>query len=173
MQVRVLVQTTVGGQLQDIFRHRIASKIFDDVRSVCSDFLNDALIEQYKTAERVLNWELSKPKTLNEPVLFIARDSATTLLRTERRKILAEPYLEALEEKLGRQFTGAQREEKMAKMSESEFEKETFGPELRALAVCLLRLSFVTSLTSPAGNQSILRSGIQSFCGYHLHARPF
>ena len=136
-QTKELCQNTVITQAQAAFGHRNQTGYFEKILNICEAFLEDALAEQLQIAQRVLSWELTKPKTLNEHAMYQARDEATILLRSQRRKVLAEPFLDELEEKSGKRSTGALRDEKLAKVPDNELVPETFGPELKAMAVSI------------------------------------
>lgn len=134
-QIKELCQNTILEQVQDVFGHRQTTVYFAEILKICDDFLEDALAEQAEIAKRILKWELTKPKTLNERAMSEARNEAQTLLLSERRKVLAEPFLEEFEGRGNKQPNVTTREERLAKVPNEKLVPETFGPELRAMAV--------------------------------------
>ncbi len=139
-QVKELCGNTISKQVQDIFGHRSQTKYFDQILEACESFLEEAFGEQLQIAYRLLSWELAKPKTLNERNMAIARDAASALLQSQRRKVLAERYVEEQEERSGKRSTGSLRDERLAKVSDTELLPETFGCELKAMAVSFIHL---------------------------------
>lgn len=146
-QTKKLCQQTVFELVQTIFKHRRNTSYFTKILSVCDTFLEDALEIQLQLVKRILGWELSKPKTLNERAMYQARHDAQTLLLSHRRKVLALPFVDEQEEKTERKSLGAQREENFSKVPDSELVPETFGPELKAIAVGITELLIRTQLT--------------------------
>ena len=137
VQVATLCKNTVLQQVESVFGHRQQTRYYDEILEVCDFFLEEACAEQFKIAERLLSWELSKPTTLDERTMELARTAATNLLLSQRRKILAERFLSEQEEKSGKRSGGPLRDEKLAKVPDDELTVETFGPELKAMAVSL------------------------------------
>ena len=138
--LKSLCKNTVMEQVQNVFGHRCQTKYFDEILEICDVFMEQAMADQFQTAQRLLSWELAKPKTLNERAMDQARDSATTLLRSQRRKILAERFLDEQEEKSGKKSTVAQSDEKLGKLPDDELVPEMFGPELNPMPVSTSRL---------------------------------
>ena len=127
--LKSLCQNTVMEQLQDVFGHRSQTQYFDTILDTCKTFLEKAIEDQLQLAQRILDWEMAKPKTLNEGAMEQARVAATELLKSQRRKVLAEPFLEDQEGKgCVKKLTGPQREERLAKVPDHELVQETFGP---------------------------------------------
>ena len=135
VQVSALCKNTVLQQVEGVFGHRQQTRYYNEILEVCDLFLEEACAEQFKIAERLLSWELSKPTTLDERTMELARTAATNLLLSQRRKILADRFLSEQEEKSGKRSGGPLRDEKLAKVPDHELTVETFGPELKAMAV--------------------------------------
>lgn len=134
-QTKKLCQDTILEQVQEVFGHRQQTAYFAAILKICDDFLEEALADQVQVAKRILKWELAKPKTLNERAMTEARHEAQALLLSERRKVLAEPFLDEQEEKSNKQATASSRDEKLARVPNDKLAPETFGPELKAMAV--------------------------------------
>ena len=138
-QVKTLCGNTVVNQVLEVFGDRSQTAYFNEMLQACESFLEEAFEEELRVAYRLLSWESTKPKTLNERSMALARDTAKALLLSQRRKVLAERVLNEHEEKTGKKYTGSARDEKLAKIPDSELAPETFGPELKAMAVTFLR----------------------------------
>ena len=136
-QTKKLCQNTILEQVREVFGHRQHTAYFAEILTICDNFLEESLAEQVQVAKRVLKWELAKPKTLNERAMSEARDEAQALLLSERRKVLAEPFLEEQEEKNTKQSNATSRDEKLAKVPNDKLVPEAFGPELKAMAVSI------------------------------------
>ena len=133
-RTKELCQNAVSEQVQKAFRHRQDTTYYNEILNICDEFLEEILARYGDQAVRMLDWELAKPKTLNERAMGVARQEALDLLTLERRKVLATPYLEELERKTNKQ-SDLSRDERLAKVPNERLAPETYGPELNAIAV--------------------------------------
>ena len=134
-ETQELCEGMVFEQVQGVFGHRQQTRYFDLILDICRGFFEDAFSEQRQLLKRVLAWELSRPKTLNDEAMGIARDKALTKLQNHSREIRAYEYVEEQEGRSGKPTTGAARKEKIIKVPESQLKPEPYGRELLAMSV--------------------------------------
>lgn len=130
-----LCETMVFERVQSVFGERQGTLFFEQIRGHCEAFFKEAFAQQRQLANRILNWELAKPQTLNEEAMSIARDKAFKLLQEHRRKAMAYELICEQELKSGKSTTGQTRMDKVARVNESQLKPEVYGQELHAMSV--------------------------------------
>ena len=129
-----LCENMVSDQVHAVFEHHQNTRFFLLIMEVCQSFFEDVFAQQRHLAKRILSWEISKPKTLNEEAMSIARDKAMTLLQNLSKEICAHNFVEEQEKKTGKFTTGMARKEKLAKVPEKDLGSETYHRELFAMS---------------------------------------
>ena len=129
-----LCETMVSDQVYAVFGHHQNTRYFDIILEICKTFFDDAFLQQRQLNQRILAWELSKPKTLNDEAMSLARDKAMALLRDRSRDIRALNFIEEQENKTGKFTQGHVRKEKISKVQDKDLKPETFHRELYAMS---------------------------------------
>ena len=129
-----LCEHMVSDQAYAVFGHHQNTPFFDTILEVCRSFFEDAFSQQRQLNQRILAWELSKPKTLNEEAMGSAREKAMTLLQDRSKEIRAHNYVEEQENKTGKFTQGPARKDKVSKVLERDLKPETFHRELLAMS---------------------------------------
>ena len=144
-----LVQNMIYERVLNVFGHRQNTQFYSELMDICGDFLTKATDDQLKTANRILSWQLKKPKTLNEAAIEVAKEKAVDILQKKRRDHLAKAWLDIEEEKTGKQTSGPARLDKMAKVTDAQLGPDPYSLEIRAMGVSQRSLSTLTLLIVP------------------------
>ena len=136
-EVKMLTENMVALAIQKIFSTKQMTRFYDEVSSICESFIDKAFSDQLQLSERLLRWELSKPKTLNNEGMHRALDQARADLFARRRAARQILYILEHERKTGQDLDDETRREKAKKVPDDKLPAEEFGPELQAVAVSL------------------------------------
>ena len=130
-----LCEGMVFEQVEAVFGHRQNTRYFDLILEICQTFFEEAFSQQRQLLKRILTWEMSKPKTLNEEAMGLARDKALTMLQAYSRELRAHEYIEEQESRSGKPSSGAARRDKVAKVTDGQLKPEMHGREILAMSV--------------------------------------
>ncbi|KAL9100044.1 MAG: hypothetical protein Q9163_004537 [Psora crenata] len=134
-ETQELCESMVFELVQAVFGHRQHTRYFDLILECCRTFFEEAFSQQRQLLNRILAWEMSKPRTLNDEAMCIARDKALTILQSYSREVRAREYVEEQEAKTGKATDGAARKEKAAKVADVQLRPEVYGREIHAMSV--------------------------------------
>lgn len=134
-KVKDLCINMVFEQFTVVFGHHHGTAYYTVIRDLCQTFVENIYSEQREFLNRVLRWELSKPKTLNDEALNTAREKAYNMLQLHRQKLGAIAVVEGQEKKNGKLSTGQIRADRIAKITDSQLSPETFSLEIEAMSV--------------------------------------
>ena len=167
-QTKELCDYMVDHAVQTAFGDHVSTAYFDKIFKECQSFLSKTFDDQRVLSHRILNWENSKPKTLNVSAMGKALEEAKELLRVHRRKALATAYVEEQERKSGNQLPENVKQDRINKVPDDKLPAEQYGPEIHAMAVGISLNLCLTPADNSQGSESILRMCLCSLrrCAY-------
>ena len=161
-------QNMIYERVLSVFGHRQKTQFYSELTDICGDFLIEAIEDQRKTAKKILDWELTKPRTLNEVALKVAKNKSVAFLQKKRRECLAKEWVDHEEERSGKQTTGSARMDKMAKVTDAQLGPDPYCLEIKAMGVSQSSLRNSSLLTDREVCPSLLRLCLFQVCRYRV-----
>ena len=132
---RTLCEDIVFQQVQEVYSKYSETRYYETLRQICETFFEKTFSEHRQMVQRVLKWEMSKPKTCNDEAIDLAQARALTLLQIKRREIRAAAYLDEQEAKIGKFSVGQARVEKIGKITDGQLGPDPYKKEIEAMSV--------------------------------------
>lgn len=161
-----LCETMIYERVLSVFGHRQNTQFYSELTDICGDFITKAIEDQRKIVEKILSWEMRKPRTLNEVAIEVSRNKAVAFLQEKRRERLAKEWLDQEEERTGKPTTGPARMDKVAKVTEAQLGPDPYCLEIKAMGVSQSGLRYSSLLTDGEVCPSLLRLCLFKVCRY-------
>jgi len=129
-----LCRALVLERVTEIFGTWVQTPFYTQMLALCDSFLEDALLKQRQLAQRMLNWELTRPMTFDEEGMKSATDKALSEIQRKQLSARANAWLEK-QERNGKVSTGPSRIEKLSKVTEAQLGPDPYAQEVIAMGV--------------------------------------
>lgn len=127
-----LCRAMILERVTEIFGDWVQTLFYTQMLSLCDLFIEEALLQQRQLAQRILNWELTRPMTFDEEGMRSATDKALFEIQRKQLSARANVWLEK-QERNGKVSTGPGRIEKLSKVTEAQIGPDPYAQEVIAM----------------------------------------
>lgn len=125
--------------VNQIFGHWRGTGLYTEVAEICNSFLKDAMDSQRHAARRALQLELQRPMSFNAEGLKIAEEKALRQIEVDRHNYRAALYLNQQGQKNSKGSGGLSREDKVARVSDTQLGSDPYSQEVHLMGVSHFR----------------------------------